>query len=128
MKIVKGPKNERTQVLLSIFLWSIFNRHFRRPTYFENAKFRIQFTVETPKGLYLHVHRNGGNHPCLVHTYDHGNRGNLKRNCSDKMVFDWVFLNFHVSNPEVKKIKKEITNLRSHGLKHEKSRQDELKS
>ncbi len=109
------------------FYGPIFYRHFRRPTYFENIKFRIQFTVENPKSLYLHVHRNSGNHSCLIHTYDHGSRGNLKLNNSDKMVFDRVFLDFDVSNPEVKKIKKELTDLRSHGLKHEKSRQDELK-
>ena len=109
------------------FYGLIFYRHFRRPTYFENIKFRIQFTVETPKSLYLHVHRNSGNHPCLIHTYDHGSRGNLKRNSSDKMVFDRVFLDFDVSNPEVKKIKKELMDLRSHGLKYESSRQDELK-
>ncbi|HOI39513.1 MAG TPA: CHC2 zinc finger domain-containing protein [Methanobacterium sp.] len=109
------------------FYGPIFYRHFRRPTYFEKIKFRIQFTVETPKSLYLHVHRNSGNHPCLIHTYDHGSRGNLKRNSSDKMVFDRVFLDFDVSNPEVKKIKRELTDLRRHGLKHEKSRQDELK-
>ena len=109
------------------FYGPIFYRHFRRPTYFEKIKFRIQFTIETPKSLYLHVHRNSSNHPCLIHTYDHGSRGNLKRNSSDKMVFDRVFLDFDVSNPEVKKIKKELTDLRSHGLKHERSRQDELK-
>ena len=109
------------------FYGPIFHRHFRRPTYFENVKFRIQFTVETPKSLYLHVHRNSGDHPCLIHTYDHGSRGNLKRNCSDKMVFDRVFLDFDVSHPEVKKIKKELTDLRIHGLKYERSRQDELK-
>jgi len=109
------------------FYGPIFYRHFRRPTYFENIKFRIQFTVETPKSLYLHVHRNSGNHPCLIHTYDHGSRGNLYRNCSDKMVFDRVFLDFDVSHPEVKKIKKELTDLRIHGLKYERSRQDELK-
>jgi len=109
------------------FYGPVFYRHFRRPTYFENIKFRIQFTVESPKSLYLHVHRNSGNHPCLIHTYDHGSRGNLKRKSPDKMVFDRVFFDFDVSNPEVKKIKKELTDLRSHGLKHEKSRQDELK-
>ncbi|MBF4473916.1 CHC2 zinc finger domain-containing protein [Methanobacterium formicicum] len=109
------------------FYGSIFFRHFRRPTYFEKIKFRIQFSVENPKSLYLHVHRNSGNHPCLIHTYDHGSRGNLKSNNSDKMVFDRVFLDFDVSNPDVKKIKRELTDLRSHGLKHEKSRQNELK-
>jgi hypothetical protein len=109
------------------FYGPIFYRHFRRPTYFEKIKFRIQFTVETPKSLYLHVHRNSGNHPCLIHTYDHGSRGNLIRNSSDKMVFDRVFLDFDVSNPEVKKIKRELTDLRRHGLKYERSRQDELK-
>ena len=43
------------------------------------------------------------------------------------MVFDRVFLDFDVSNPEIKKLQKELIDLRSHGLKHEKSRQDELK-
>jgi len=109
------------------FYGPLFYRHFRRPTYFEKIKFRIQFTVESPKTLYLYVHRNSGNHPCLIHTYDHGSRGNLKRNSSDKMVFDRVFIDFDVSNPEIKKIKHELTDLRNHGLKHERSRQDELK-
>lgn len=115
------------QSFFEAFYGPIFYRHFRRPTYFEKIKFRIQFNVETPKNLYLHVHRNSGNHPCLIHTYDHGSRGNLKRNSSEKMVFDRVFLDFDVSNHEVKKIKNELTSLRSHGLKHEKSRQDELR-
>jgi len=115
------------QSFFESFYGPIFYRHFRRPTYFEKIKFRIQFNVETPKNLYIHVHRNSGNHPCLIHTYDHGSRGNLKRNNSEKMVFDRVFLDFDVSNHEVKKIKKDLTDLRSHGLKHEKSRQDELK-
>ncbi|AUB54905.1 hypothetical protein BK007_01970 [Methanobacterium subterraneum] len=115
------------QSFFESFYGPIFYRHFRRPTYFEKIKFRIQFTVETPKNLYLHLHRNSGNHPCLIHTYDHGSRGNLKRNISEKMVFDRVFLDFDVSNHEVKKIKKELTSLRSHGLKHEKSRQEELR-
>ncbi|AUB59382.1 hypothetical protein BK009_01005 [Methanobacterium subterraneum] len=115
------------QSFFESFYGPIFYRHFRRPTYFEKIKFRIQFNVETPKSLYLHVHHNSGNHPCLIHTYDHGSRGNLKRNSSEKMVFDRVFLDFDVSNHEVKKIKNELTSLRSLGLKHEKSRQDELK-
>ena len=108
------------------FYGPVFCRHFRRPTYFENIKFRIQFTVETPKVLHLHVHRNSGNHPCLIHTYDHGNRGNLKCRSSDQMVFDRVFLDFDVSNLEVKKIKHELTDLRRYGIRHESSRQDEL--
>ena len=104
-----------------------FYRHFRRPDEFIHENFRIQFRVEMPKQIYLHVHRNSGIRPCLIHTYDYGSRGNLNKGNSDKMVFDRVFFDFDVSNPEVKKIKKELTDLRSHGLKHEKSRQDELK-
>ena len=42
------------------------------------------------------------------------------------MVFDRVFFDFDVSHPDVKKIKKELTDLRIHGLKYERSRQDEL--
>lgn len=104
-----------------------FHRHFRRPPDFSLEKFRIQFTVENPKNLYLHVHRNSDTHPCLIHTYDHGSRGNLKKGIPEKMVFDRVFFDFDVSNPNVKIIKKELVELRSHGLNYEKNRQEKLR-
>ena len=88
------------------FYGHVFYRHFRRPPDFNNSKFRIQFRVETPKNLYLHVHRNSGNHPCLIHTYDHGSRGNLKRRKPNIMVFDRVFFDFDVHDDECPKNKK----------------------
>ena len=105
-----------------------FYRHFRRPPDFNPDKFRIQFSVETPKNLYLHVHRNSGRHPCLIHTYDHGSRGNLKRKDPEKMVFDRAFFDFDVSNDEAKKLKENLIELRSQGLGHEKVQQEELQS
>lgn len=105
-----------------------FYRHFRRPPDFNSGKFRIQFSVETPKNLYLHVHRNSGRHPCLIHTYDHGSRGNLKRKDSKKMVFDRGFFDFDVSNDEAKKLKEKLIELRCQGLDHKKIQQEKLQS
>lgn len=105
-----------------------FHRHFRRPPDTTTSKFRIQFSVETPKNLYLHVHRNSGLHPCLIHTYDHGSRGNLKRKDPMKMVFDRAFFDFDVSNDEAKKLKEKLVKLRSQGLGHEKVQQEKLQS
>jgi hypothetical protein len=104
-----------------------FYRHFRRPDGFINKNFRIQFKVENPKQLYLHVHRNSGTYPCLIHTYDHGSRGNLNKCKSEKMVFDRVFFDFDVSNDQLKKIKKELFELRSQGLNNKKNKQVQLK-
>lgn len=105
-----------------------FHRHFRRPPDFDlkERKFRIQFTVETPKNLYLHVHRNSGNYPCLISTYDHGSIGNLTRKDPEKMLFDRVFLDFDVRNTSAQKIKKELQSLRTHSLVYKKHRQEEL--
>lgn len=104
-----------------------FYRHFRRPDEFINKNFRIQFKVETPKQLYLHVHRNSGTYPCLIHTYDHGSRGNLNKCKSAKMVFDRVFFDFDVSYDQLEKIKKELVEFRSLGLNNEKHKQVQLK-
>jgi hypothetical protein len=104
-----------------------FYRHFRRPDEFINENFRIQFKVETPKQLYLHVHRNSGTHPCLIHTYDYGSRGNLNKCNSDKMVFDRVFFDFDVSNNHIKKVKNQLVELRSQGPGYEKDKQVQLK-
>ena len=104
-----------------------FYRHFRRPDDFINKNSRIQFRVETPKQLYLHVHRNNGTHPCLIHTYDHGSRGSLNKCNYGKMVFDRVFFDFDVCDDHLKKIKNELIELRSHGPKHKKDKQKQLK-
>ena len=109
------------------FYGHLFYRHFRRPPDFNNSKFRIQFTVETPKNIYLHLHRNNGNHPCLIHTYDHGSRANLKQKKNNIMVFDRMFLDFDVDNEDANKIKKQLLKLRSHGLNYKKSKQKKLR-
>lgn len=109
------------------FYGHVFYRHFRRPPDFNNSNFRIQFTVENPKTLFLHVHRNSGNHPCLIHTYDHGSLDNLKRRKNNIMVFDRVFFDFDVQNDETRKLKKELVKIRSNGLNYKKSLQKKLR-
>lgn len=108
------------------FYGTNFYRHFRRPPDFNKPNFRIQFTVKDPKSLFIHVHRNNGNHPCLIHTYNHGNINNLKEKKNNIMVFNRVFLDFDAENEEARKIKKELVNLRSHGLNYKKSLQKKL--
>ncbi|ADZ09378.1 hypothetical protein Metbo_1134 [Methanobacterium lacus] len=108
------------------FYGSNFYRHFRRPPDFNKSNFRIQFTVKDPKSLFVHVHRNNGNHPCLIHTYDHGTIDNLKEKKNSIMVFDRVFLDFDVRNEEARKIKNELVKLRSSGLNYKKSLQNSL--
>jgi hypothetical protein len=105
-----------------------FFRHFRRPPDFQLKGFRIQEIVKNPKELYLQVHRNSGFHPCLTHVYNHGLLGNLKRQDPGRMVFDRAFFDFDVSNPKVKKLKKNLLELRSNGLKFEEGKQLELKN
>jgi hypothetical protein len=83
--------------------------------------------VETPKQLYLHVHHNSGTHSCLIHTYDHGSRGNLNKLNTERMVFDRVFFDFDVSHYQLEKIKKEIVELRSQRLNNEQDKQLQLK-
>lgn len=105
-----------------------FFRHFRRPPNFQIKDFKIQFTVQNPKQLYLHVHKNSGFHPCLVHVYNHGLLGNLKRNYSNKlMLYDRAFFDFDVSNPKIKELKNNLTDLRTRGPEFEKDKQVELK-
>lgn len=108
------------------FYGTNFYRHFRRPPDFNKSNFRIQFTPRDPKSLFLHVHRNSGNHPCLIHTYDHGTIDNLKEKKNNIMIFDRVFLDFDAENDEARKIKKELVKLRSHGLNYKKSLQNKL--
>ena len=115
------------QAFYNDFYGGIFHRHFRRPPDFHQPKFRIQFTVENPKSLYLHVDRNSGNHPCYVHLYDHGSKRNLKRNNSKRMVFDRAFFDFDVMNNNIKKVKKKLVELRSHGINHKRYEQEKLK-
>ncbi|MTK13101.1 MAG: hypothetical protein F8N39_13780, partial [Clostridiaceae bacterium] len=108
------------------FYGTNFYRHFRRPPDFNKPNFRIQFTVKDPKSLFLHVHRNNGNHPCLIHTYDHGSYDNLKEKKNSIMIFDRVFLDFDAENEEAQKIKNELVKLRSQGLNYKKSLQNKL--
>jgi len=110
------------------FYGSLFYRHFRRPLDFNSKerKFRVQFSTETPKNLWLHVHRNNGNYPCLASVYDHGIKGNLKRRCSEVMIFDRAFFDFDVSHPMANELKKQLQRLRSQSLIYEKQKQQEL--
>ncbi|MBP2045147.1 CHC2 zinc finger domain-containing protein [Methanobacterium aggregans] len=115
------------QAFYNDFYGGAFHRHFRRPPDFHQPKFRIQFTVENPKSLYLHVDRNSGNHPCYVHLYDHGSKRNLKLGNPKRMVFDRAFFDFDVMNNNIKKVKKKLVELRSHGINHKKDEQEKLK-
>jgi hypothetical protein len=108
------------------FYGTNFYRHFRRPPDFTKSNFRIQFTIKDPKTLFIHVHRNNGNHPCLIHTYDHGSYDNLKEKKNNIMIFDRVFLDFDAENDEARKIKKELVTLRSQGLNYKKFLQNKL--
>lgn len=114
------------QSFYKAFYGHSFYRHFRRPPDFNLKKFRIQFTVENPKTLYLHVHRNSGHHPCLIHTYDYGSKGNLREKNKSNIVFDRAFFDFDVTNPQIQNIKNELISLRSQGLNYQKKKQEEL--
>ncbi len=109
------------------FYGTNFYRHFRRPPDFNKSNFRIQFTVKDPKSLFIHAHRNNSNHPCLIHTYDHGSYDNLKEKKNSIMVFDRVFLDFDAENEEARKIKNELVKLRSYGLNYKKILQNKLR-
>ena len=117
--------NKTHQSFYKSFYGHKFFRHFRRPTDFKIP--RIQFTITNPKQLYSCIDRNSGVHPCLIHVYDHGFIGNLRRQDSERMIFDRAFFDFDVSNPEIKEIKTELIKLRRHGLKFEEKEQEELK-
>ena len=104
-----------------------FFRHFRRPPDFDNKRFKIQFTVKNPRELYLHVHRNSGNHPCLTHIYDHGSLGNLKTRDHKKIVYDRAFFDFDIHHNQSHNIKKEMQDLSRYGLKHKPHQYCEMK-
>lgn len=104
-----------------------FFRHFRRLPEFKNNKLRLQFTVKNPKQLYLQVHNNSGFHACLVHVYDHGMYDNLNSNNNSAIQYDRVFFDFDISDPEVKKLKKDFILLRRQGSLHKKEKQLQIK-
>ena len=105
-----------------------FHRYFRRPPDFntKERRFRVQFSIETTKKLWHHVHRNSGNYPCLASVYDHGSKGNLKRRTPDRIIFDRAFFDFDVTYTKAYELKKELQRLRSHSLVYEKQKQQEL--
>lgn len=103
-----------------------FARYFRRPSDFKLS--RIQYMVETPKQLYLHIHRNSGFHPCYTSVYNYGSSDNLKQNLKSEIILDRVFFDFDVElTDELFEIKKELQYLRRPGLKNWKQRQNECK-
>ena len=104
-----------------------FFRHFRRPPDFKPNGFQIQFTVQTPNELFKYIQVNSGYHPCYIQTYNHGSHENLKQNNPEKILFDRAFFDFDIHHEESQQIKKELKDLRSHGLKYKLHQQDELK-
>lgn len=108
------------------FYGRFFYRHFRRPPDYSHEYFKIQFTVECSKNLYVHVHRNSGHHPCFTHIYDYGSRLNLKERKPDKVVFDRAFFDFDVHHGGAQKIKDKLLALRAQGPAHQKEEQQGL--
>lgn len=115
------------QSFYNTFYGISFIRHFRRPNNLNKNRLKIQFIVENPKDLYVHVHKNNGFHPCYTHVYDHGTIDNLNGKNKDNIVYDRAFFDFDVDDHKVSKLKKELRSLRSQGLHHEEKRQLELK-
>ncbi len=104
-----------------------FFRHFRRLPDFNNDNVRRQFLVKDPKQLYLHVHKNNGFHACMIHVYDHGSYENLNGKDRNTLQYDRAFFDFDVTNPEVKKLKKKLIQLRQQGPQYKEDLQVELK-
>ncbi|MBV1767058.1 MAG: hypothetical protein KUA29_01940, partial [Methanobacterium sp.] len=107
-----------------------FARIFRRPHHFKNTtKFRIENHVYTPHNLYLLIKHNSGFHKCLISTYSYGieppiNKSHLKEN----VIIDRIFLDFDIHlEGRILDLKNELSELREYGLKHRKSRQDQIK-
>lgn len=125
---MKPQKKSTIRSFYQEFYGPSFHRHFRRPPDFDSKerKFRVQYSVETPKNLWLHAHRNSGNYPCLASVYDHGSKGNLKRRTPDRIIFDRAFFDFDVTCTRAYELKKELQRLRNHSLVYEKQKQQEL--
>lgn len=105
-----------------------FYRYFTRPPDFRSKQFRIQFTVKNPKQLYLHVHHNNGFHPCYISIYDYSSKHNLNNKKNPELiVFDRVYFDFDVHNPQVDHVKNNLKKLMSHGLYYQEQKQDQLK-
>lgn len=107
------------------FFGSRFARHFRRPSDFKIS--RIQFTITKPRHVCQHVDKNSGFLPCYVSIYDYYTVDHLKDNEQANIIFDRAYFDFDISNTYIKNIKKNLTELRSHGLDYMVSEQDELK-
>lgn len=104
-----------------------FHRFFTRPPDFNSQiKFQIRFTVNNAKQLYQRVHQNNGFHPCYTSIYDTGRKdeANQKMN-PEAMGYDRAFFDFDIDNHEAHQLKKELQDLRSLGLFHQKKLQDE---
>lgn len=105
-----------------------FARYFTRPSDIKRKNFKVQFTVENPKNLYLHLHRNNGYHHCLISNYDHRRKDNLKQPDHRFMYFDRVFFDFDISHKKISNIKNILKNLRAKGLNNSKFLQDKLRN
>ncbi len=101
-----------------------FFRHFRRPPDFNYKRLQIQYTAKTPQQLCNYVYRDNGKYPCFVHVYNHGTLVNLKNRNTEFMELDRAFFDFDISNPEAKKIKKQIQSLSRQGVDFEPKKKE----
>ena len=63
----------------------------------------------------------------MIHVYDHGSYDNLNGKDRNNMLYDRAFFDFDVENPEVKKLKRDLVELRKHGPHYKKDSQIKLK-
>lgn len=105
-----------------------FHRYFIRPLPFPKKPGHFEkFKVQTPKQLFNYVHRNSSLHPCFINIYDYGSNSNLNKRNPSTMILDRAFFDFDITNDEAHKIKKQLQDLKSHGLNHQQELQDELR-
>lgn len=105
-----------------------FHRYFIRPLPFLKKPGQYEkFSVKTPKQLYNQVHLNSGFHPCYISIYDYGSKDHLKKRNPNTTIIDRVFFDFDIDQEEAHRIKNKLKNIMSHGLHHEKQKQDELR-
>lgn len=118
------------QTFYKSFYGPNFFRHFRAPTDLKNKKIRNpgnQVIVKNIKQISLQVHKRSGLWPCYTHTYNHTTLGNLKLRNPEKMVLDRAYFDFDIDNLKIHPIKKQLQDLRSHGLNYKQEFQDELR-
>lgn len=106
-----------------------FHRHFRRIPDFNPKEhhFRVQYQAKDPKSLYLQLKKNSGFHSCLISVNSYQNQQALEQHDKNSIIYDRIFFDFDISNQEAKSLKKDLIKIRSHGLHHQTSEQQDLK-